>query len=246
MKLRSKSESPFKHYIFDEPIHPRTAQEIFSELSTYTECTGFYHYDNYFEKKHATDKWGMFPPTTRAWLNWTLSGDFVKWAEEVSGIKGLIPDPHLRGGGIHLHKSGGILRPHTDFNIHPDLGLVRRLNYIIYFNKNYEESWGGQLEFWTRRMDGRLADCIKIQPAFNVGVLFETPEAAHGFSVPWDAPNDITRKSLAVYLYSAPTREDLEQQHKSTCFLPIPGEETSPEIEELRERRNNGRLQTNI
>ncbi len=247
MKLREHGEHPFKYWVFEDPIHPRTAQEIYSELGHFKTFQGFYKYDNAFEKKYATDKWELFPPITKAWLSWTLTGDFVKWAEEVTGLKGLIPDPHLRGGGIHAHKEGGILKPHLDTTQHPDLKLIRRLNYIIYFNRNYEKSWGGGLELWSRRMNGELAEAaVTIEPGYNVGVLFETPNSPHGFSTPWAAPDGITRKSLAVYLYTSPTQAELSENHLSTQFLKTPGEKVDEQLEDLRRQRNMARLSSNV
>ena len=63
-------------------------------------------------------------------LYWELNSDpFIRLLEEMSGIEGLLPDPHLLGGGIHQTSAGGFLRVHADFNRHPDLGLDRRLNF---------------------------------------------------------------------------------------------------------------------
>lgn len=247
MKIIDKGESPFKFWVFENAIDSKLAQMIFTELTSIGDDVNYhatmYKYDNVFEKKLAQDKLELMPPTTKAWLMWTLTQNFVSMIETITGIDGLIPDPWLRGGGFHLHTQGGILKPHLDFTMHPKLKLVRRLNFIVYFNKNYDPSWGGELELWNKEM----TVCEKkIQPGYNIGVLFETPDAAHGFSVPWSAPEGITRKSLAVYLYSSPTADDLLRPHRSTQFLRRADEEINPEMEALREKRNSGRLSTNV
>lgn len=235
--------SPFRWWQIDNALPAPMAQVIFQELSAYRDTSKMYRYDNYFEKKFATDDWSLFPPMTKAMLNWSLSGPFVKSIEDMTGINNLCVDPWLTGGGIHIHKENGVLRPHTDFSMHRKLGLVRKLNWIIYLNKNYDPAWGGQLELWSKDM----SKCeVTIEPIFNRAVLFETPGAPHGFSNVWSAPHDITRKSLAIYFYVAPTVEDLAKIHESTHFLPTPGEQTTPEIEELRAKRNKGRLASNV
>lgn len=237
------SEVPYRHWVIEQALPTQMAQNIFQELSAIRDTNSMYKYDNYFEKKFAEDRWERLPPVTKSMLNWTLSGVFVKAIEDMTGLKGLIPDPHLRGGSIHIHTEGGILRPHVDYTLHPDLKLIRKLNWICYFNKNYDPAWGGQLELWNRDM----SKCeVKVEPKFNRAVLFETPLAPHGFSNPWSAPHGITRKSLAVYLYAAPTIQDLQSDHKSTQFLKTPDEVTNDEIETLREKRNSGRLSSNV
>ncbi len=239
----TSGESPFRYWIIENALPGQMAQGIFQELSAIRNTDSMYKYDNYFEKKYAEDRWLHLPPVTKSMLNWTLSGVFVKAIEEMTGLTGMIPDPHLTGGGIHIHKDGGILRPHRDFTLHKKLGLIRKLNWILYMNKNYDPAWGGQLELWSKDM----SKCeVSIEPKFNRAVLFETPLAPHGFSNPWSAPHGITRKSLAVYLYAAPTIQDLQSDHKSTQFLKAPNEETTEYIEELRALRNTGRLASNV
>lgn len=244
LEITKQGTEPFKYWVIKDPLHPTIAQRIFTELSLLSQDENYlasmYKYSNFFEKKLAQDQMRLMPDTVRGWLAWTLTSEFVDVIEKLTGITGLCVDPWFMGGGIHMHKAGGILRVHKDFTKHRKLGLIRRLNYIVYFNKNYEESWGGQLEFHSKDM----SKCeVKIDPGYNVGVLFETPDSPHGFNTPWSAPDNIARKSLAVYLYTAPTKEDLEKEHLSTQFLKTPGEKTTPEIEELRAKRNKGRIE---
>lgn len=243
MKITQQGEKPFHYWVFKDALDARLAQMICGELVDYGNDPEYrshmYKYDNVFEKKLAQDNLEMLPPTTKSWLVWTLTAHFVSMIESITGVSGLIPDPWFTGAGFHLHTTGGVLKPHIDFSRHRKHGLIRRFNYIVYFNKNYEKTWGGELELWDKEMK---SPDVKIEPGYNVGVLFETPDAPHGFSVPWNAPNGITRKSLAVYLYSAPTLEDLQRDHKSTQFLRAKGETTNDETEALRERRNHGRI----
>ena len=65
----------------------------------------------------------------------------------MTGIKEtLIPDPYLIGGGLHELKENGYLNIHSDFNLHPTMKLDRRLNILIYLNKNWQDNYGGH--FW--------------------------------------------------------------------------------------------------
>ena len=55
----------------------------------------------------------------------------------------------------------------------------------------------------------------------------------------------MTRKSIALYYYTAqPAFESLDEEQHSTTFIKRPHE--SNELDELREKRNKGRINSNI
>ena len=58
----------------------------------------------------------------------------------LTGVGGLVPDPHLHGGGQHQIRPGGKLAIHADFNRHPKLNLDRRLNLLLYLNRGWRSS----------------------------------------------------------------------------------------------------------
>ena len=63
-------------------------------------------------------------------------------------------DPKLDGGGLHQIFKGGYLNVHTDFSSHTNKpNWTRVLNILIYLNKNWKESYKGNLELWSK--DGR-------------------------------------------------------------------------------------------
>ena len=53
------------------------------------------------------------------------SSVFLKALETITGIQGLMPDPHLFGGGLHQILRGGFLKIHADFNRHEKLHVDR-------------------------------------------------------------------------------------------------------------------------
>ena len=59
---------------------------------------------------------------------------FILFLEEMTGIKGLIPDPYYIGAGIHKTLNGGYLNIHADFNVHKQMRVERRLNVLIYLD----------------------------------------------------------------------------------------------------------------
>src|SRR5438270_864536 len=76
----------------------------------------------------------------------------LSFVETLTGIRGLLPDPYFEGGGLHQIVSGGFLKVHADFNYHRKLNIDRRLNLIVYLNKDWREEYNGHLELWDRGM----------------------------------------------------------------------------------------------
>lgn len=149
---------------------------------------------------------------------------FLAMIGELTGIRGLLYDPHYFGGGTHDNRHGQSLDVHVDFNRHPVTHTHRRLNLIVYLNPEWHEEWGGLLEL---HRDPRAADdqVEWIAPQLNRAVLFETTESSwHGFS-PITLPAEratLSRRSIALYFYSAerPSAE-LGQTH-STVYVDRP------------------------
>ena len=101
---------------------------------------------------------------------------------------------------MHEIRRGGFLKIHSDFNVHPQLRLNRRLNLLLYLNKNWKIDWGGQLELWDQEMKSCRA---KVQPNFNKMIIFKTTDYSyHGHPEPLNCPENISRKSIALYYYT--------------------------------------------
>jgi Rps23 Pro-64 3,4-dihydroxylase Tpa1-like proline 4-hydroxylase len=142
------------------------------------------------------------------------SRPFLRVIENITGIKGLIPDPYFLGAGFHEIAQGGYLGMHADFNHHKPMNLERRINILIYLNKGWTEDYGGQLEFW----DDDMKKCeVSIVPTFNRAAMFSTTSRSwHGNPQPVNHPAGVTRKSIALYYYTS-TWSDAHRDH-STQF----------------------------
>lgn len=154
-------------------------------------------------------------------LYWELnSNPFVALLEKIAGIKGLIADPHLAGGGVHSTRPGGYLKVHADFNKHPNFGLDRRLNLLIYLNENWLPEYGGDLELWSADMQ----HCErKIAPLAGRCVIFRTTSTSfHGHPQPLACPPDRTRRSIALYYYSNGRPETEDSREHNTLWQNTP------------------------
>ena len=126
----------------------------------------------------------------------------LQWLEHLTGIRGLIPDPYFSGGGFHEIDRGGRLGVHTDFNLYSKLNLIRRINLLLYLNNDWRPEYGGNLELWN----ADVTACVKsIEPLFNRCVIFNTDKRSfHGHPDALACPDTRTRRSIAIYYYSAP------------------------------------------
>ena len=138
---------------------------------------------------------------------------FIHFLETLTGIDGLIPDPHYHGGGLHQILPGGKLEIHADFNYLAKLGLYRRINVLFYMNRNWKPEYGGHLELWNRDMTRRARS---LSPDFNRLVAFNTDSHSyHGHPEPVACPEGMTRKSLAFYYYSRGAGEAQPETHST-------------------------------
>ena len=160
---------------------------------------------------------------------------FIAWLGEVTQFPNLSADPDLHGGGLHQGASGSYLDVHADFNIHPQLGLYRRLNVLVYLNETWQPQWQGYLELWSRDMK----ECRQyIEPRFNRCVIMETHDHAfHGYKE-LRLPSGVTRRSLASYYYStAKSQAQTDEQH-DTLFQLRPQQQHATGLRQFFRRLN--------
>jgi hypothetical protein len=107
---------------------------------------------------------------------------------------------------LHQILSGGKLAIHADSNVLAPSDVYRRINVLLYLNKNWKPEYCGNLELWDEALHG----CVQsIAPLFNRLVIFGTNKKSfHGHPIPLNTPPEITRKSIALYYYTAKAAPD--------------------------------------
>lgn len=214
--------SPFPHVVLDGLVPDAALEEILDEFPAPT-MPVWREYENYHEKKLETQGEANVGAATSLLLYQFNSAPFLAFLERLTGIENLLPDPWFFGGGLHQIRRGGKLGIHADFSRHGRLPLDRRLNVLIYLNKGWREEYGGHLELWATDM----SRCVKrVLPAFNRTVVFTiTDDAFHGHPEPLTCPDDVTRKSIALYYYTVGRpRGEVDPSKGSTRFEQRPGE----------------------
>ncbi len=199
-KEKYKSADPFPNIHFEEFFNPAVLDAVLEEFPD-LDGKGDIKFFNPNEIKLASRGERRFGPVTKAFVHFLNSEPFLMFLQELTSIEEtLTPDPYFEGGGFHQTKPGGFLKIHADFNKHRQTGLDRRLNVLVYLNKNWKDEYGGHFELWDRDM----TRCVsKVAPRFNTMALFTTTDFSyHGLPNPLTCPPDRSRKSLALYYYT--------------------------------------------
>ena len=213
---------PFPHFFIDNFFDPALVDQVLSEFPQPGQIK-WQSFDNEQEIKLASAAESSFGPMTRLLLYHLNSITFLEFLSKATGIENLIPDPCFEGGGLHQIRPGGKLGVHADFNKHRRFGLDRRINALLYLNKDWKEEYGGHLELWNRDVTHCEA---KILPVFNRLAVFGTTDFTfHGHPNPLQCPEGMTRKSLALYYYTnGRPSEEITGAH-STVFKARPEDE---------------------
>ena len=96
---------PFPHAVIDHVLYGMDAQGLAIDFPDST-SPQWYQYENVFEKKRITQDFDELPRSFKQLLFEANSSRFVRFLERLTGIKGLIPDPHHTGGGLHQSVTG--------------------------------------------------------------------------------------------------------------------------------------------
>lgn len=227
------SADPYPHAVIDDFFPPHVVEAVLASFPRPSDLE-WLKFDRAQEKKLASNKERSLPDAVRQ-LIWEMNSQvFLQFLQNLTGIEGLLPDPRMQGGGMHQIERGGQLGIHVDFNRHGVYKLDRRLNVLLYLNKDWSEDYGGHFELWDRQVER----CVRrVLPIFNRLVVFSTTETSwHGHPDPLTCPEDRTRKSLALYYYTNGCPEsDVADKH-TTKFRTRPGETVKKQREPLRLR----------
>ncbi len=206
---------PFHYVIIDDFLPIPIAESIHAsypvpDIEGWDKAT-------YTHQKHKFSMRSGFPAPIERFFQISATPEFRNVLTDITGVSNLLDDPKLVGGGLHQIVRGGFLDLHVDYNFHPITKLHRRLNLLLYMNKDWKPEYEGYLELWDWVENKRQLE--RVAPIFNRAVMFETNEVSyHGHPRPLATPQNTTRKSLALYYYTserdvvAPEHNTLYQQ----------------------------------
>lgn len=224
-----KKEYPYPHIIIDDFIYPPLLEKAWSEMKSFE----YFGWDETsYSAEHQVNKFftpwcdenildiKYNAPTTYYLMEYFNSFEFISFIEELTDIKNLIPDNNWFGGAVHKIKRGGKLNIHADYTLHRYTGLYRRLTLLIYMNKIWDLSWGGNLQLWDRDMK----NCVKqIEPIFNRAVLFNVlNDSFHGHPEPMMSPENVDRYSFSICYFTKEKPESSLRDELSATWQKIP------------------------
>jgi Rps23 Pro-64 3,4-dihydroxylase Tpa1-like proline 4-hydroxylase len=223
LRSRVRSATPFPHICLDHFLDDDFAEQVVRSFPSFEEAAQvgrMFSAVNEKKKIQITDATKFAPPIAE--LNRALaSPEFLDLLAHGFAIPNLLADDELVGGGIHQTGPRGHLDVHVDFNYIPERQLHRRLNILVYFNKDWKPEWGGNIELWDR--DVKFCH-QSIVPAFNRCVVFETSEFSYHGVTAVRCPEDQIRKSFAAYYYTREAPPNWDGEMHSTNFKARPDE----------------------
>lgn len=212
------AHAPFPSISIDDFLPPEVLEACLEHFPAQVDVEG-QTFDRAQERYKSSFNPDYMHPALRSLFYAFNARPFIRFVENLTGIEGLIPDPYFMGGGFHEIRQGGHLSVHADFNHHREMNLERRVNVLVYLNKDWKDEYGGQLELW----DEDMTSCVKsIAPVFNRCAVFNTTSSSwHGNPQPVNHPEEIPRRSIALYYYTS-TWDDSAPE-KTTQFQVRPG-----------------------
>jgi len=233
LKLKYSSACPFPHIVMDNFVSTTLLNQVLEEFPDLSKIQTKIEFKNQREIKFASDGFADLSPAAAKLISFLNSNVFLEYLSRLTGIEEcLISDPYLAGGGYHEIKSGGVLKVHADFNKHPLIDLDRRLNLLLYLNKDWQEGWGGSLELYDE--DNLSKPTVSIEPIFNRCVIFSTTSYTyHGHPLPLNIPEDMSRKSIALYYFSLGRPRSESTGKHGTLFVEAKGEKLSYDLRSI-------------
>lgn len=211
LRERWKAAPVFPHLFVDDFLPSEFAEGIFAAYPPPDEAN--WDKTTYTHQRKKFTKTSGFPPAIQQFFDLTAHREFRDLLTEVTTIPALLDDPELVGGGLHQILRDGFLDVHVDFNFHPRTKQHRRLNLLLYMNKDWRPEYEGRLELWDMQTNRQLENLV---PSFNRIVLFQTNEVSyHGHPRPLACPQHLTRKSLAVYYYTDALEIEAAPEHNT-------------------------------
>src|SRR5210317_1051886 len=196
-----KNAVPYKHLVLENFFNEEVASKMFEQFPT-VETLNVKRKSLNEDKSedYHFERWDPVFSEVREVLK---SKEWCSIMSEMTGVDNLSTTTDALGSGVHQGKNGSYVDVHVDVNMNPQANLWRRINLLIYLNKNWEPEYGGALELWNKEM----TECVvQVPPTFNTAVIFYTDEnSPHGYKK-ITIPEGESRKSFYTYFYTKPEK----------------------------------------
>lgn len=199
MRDRFRSAEPFELLVIDDFLTPAGLEALEVEKLLKIPSSKEFSSDYMFAKnKIENPKLATISEGLSQLREELLSDQFRDFLSHIYGQE-IFLDPKFAGGGLHQGGSGSFLEMHADFSRHPNQReWIRELNLLLYLNRDWDESWGGQLDLKNKNT-GALTS---VEPIENrMVIMLSKGHTVHGYK-PITFPEGMLRTSIAAYAYS--------------------------------------------
>jgi len=210
---------PFRYIILDDFFNEDVANQLYEKFPAM---------DNMMVKRKSLnenkvedyhfDRWDPVFAQCREALS---SKAWSEKMEIITDIPNMTTTNDNMGSGLHQCGNAGYVDVHLDVNVNTKAKLWRRINLLIYLNKDWQPNYGGDLEIWNKEM----TKChSKVSPILNRAIIFLTDDnSPHGVTAV-TVPEGETRKSMYTY-YFTPMEEGVK--YRDSVFIPRPTDSRS-------------------
>ena len=215
---------PFRHVAIENFLEPAIAEGLLADFPPFDTRKALNEHGE-VGRKAVFEHVSNISTGYRQFYRYINSRPFLDAMSELTGIPDLMADDTLFGGGTHENLDGQGLDVHVDFNIDEQRMLHRRVNLLVYLNKEWDESWGGSIELHSDPWTPKANQVKSFLPLFNRAVIFETNEYSwHGFKriVLPEAKKGLSRKSFSIYLYTKDRPAEEVVAPHTTFYVPAP------------------------
>lgn len=199
LKQSYLSAKPYSHLVIDDLFAPELLDRLVAEFPD-RQRRDWLVWDTNNELKTTSRGIAGLSTFTQMFSLWLNSQDVISAIEAIVGIDNLVGDPQFHGAGLHEMYRDGWLQMHADYTKHFSLPLMRRINILIYLNRDWESDWGGDLVLEDPKDKTSQAS---YSPCFNRTIIFPTTaKTFHGVPTPLACPENRSRKLLSIYYWT--------------------------------------------
>ena len=134
-------------------LRPEALDAVYAEFDAIDDDT-WRKYLHVNERKYANTDASTWGPVLQPGGRGFASDRFLALPRRAHRVRRPDRRPHLDGGGLHRSLGGGYLNVHADFTAHHvHQHWRRRVNLLLYLNREWQPEWGGDLELWSKDME---------------------------------------------------------------------------------------------
>ena len=235
-KKISLNNKPFPNIIIENSLPLEVVKKAENDFSSFRKFLPGDENFRYGTPKFTLNVFNEMPKSIQDIISFFYSSNFLKLLERNFNLKNILPDWTLHGAGMHNNARGNFLNIHSDFIYQRTINTRRVLNLLLYLNSDWKEEWNGYIELWDKKMTKKISS---LSPSLNNMLIFRTDkDSNHGFPDKLVCPENISRKSIALYYYVEETNSLPIQIKKRKYFTTVWKKRSNTNDPEFMDRDN--------